>query len=369
MPVDGEYRLRITEELSEVAYIDHLKLIAVDHPADMSVFTNDKFKGPPFPEFRLYGVRNRTYAKAAKTSDGRNVLDRIAAKDGLYPDDFSRNMSGVAGTHYLELDFGRTKADGVLLLSGWVDWADGSTFLGVAQHGKGGLVPPYLQVRDERGAWRTVIEDMGMPAGKPKTIAVDLEGKWLSDSREIRIVTNLCVYWDEVFLSEDATGSDIHLQTAPLQTADLQFRGFSPAVIHPERKQPERFSYANPTPISMWNPTPGLYTRYGDVLALTAVVDDKMIVMGSGDEIQLRFKALPPPKQGWTRDFLLLVDGWAKDRDPNTAHGQSTQPLPFHSMSQFPYGPKERFPDGAEHREYLRSYNTRPALKLIRPLR
>ena len=116
--------------------------------------------------------------------------------------------------HYLELDFGRTKADGVLILSGWVDWADGSTFLGVAQHGKGGLVPPYLQVRDERGAWRTVIEDMGMPAGKPKTIAVNLKGKWLSDSREVRIVTNLCVYWDEVFLSEDATDSDIHLQDA-----------------------------------------------------------------------------------------------------------------------------------------------------------
>ena len=44
VPVDGEYRIRITEELSEVAYIDQLKLIAVDHPAEMSVFTNDKFK-------------------------------------------------------------------------------------------------------------------------------------------------------------------------------------------------------------------------------------------------------------------------------------------------------------------------------------
>jgi hypothetical protein len=343
--------------------------MAVDHPSDMAVFTNDKFKGPPFPDFRLYGVRNRIYARAAKTSDGRDVIKQVAAKDGLYPDDFSRNMAGVADTHYIELDFGHTKDDGVLILSGWVDWADGSTFLGVAQHGKGGLVPPYLQVRDKEGEWQTVLEDMGMPAGKPKTIAVDLKGKWLSDSREVRIVTNLCVYWDEVFLSEDATNAGIHPQNATMQAAKLHFRGFSPAVIHPERKQPERFSYENPAPVSMWNPTPGFYTRYGDVLALTAAVDDKMIVMGSGDEIQLRFKALPPPREGWTRDFLLLVDGWAKDRDSNTAHGQSTEPLPFHSMSQFPYSSHERFPDGPEHREYLRSYNTRPALKLIRPLR
>ena len=46
---------------------------------------------------------------------------------------------------------------------------------------------------------------MGMPAGKPKTIAVDLTGKWLSASREVRIVTNLCVYWDEIFLSPDTS--------------------------------------------------------------------------------------------------------------------------------------------------------------------
>ena len=102
----------------------------------------------------------------------------------------------------------------MLILSGWVDWADGSTFLGVAQEGQGGLIPPYLQVKDRQGKWQTVIEDMGMPAGKPKTIAVDLTGKWLSDSREVRIVTNLCVYWDEVFLSEDVDAPDVHMQSA-----------------------------------------------------------------------------------------------------------------------------------------------------------
>jgi len=102
---------------------------------------------------------------------------------------------------------------------------------------------------------------------------------------------------------------------------------------------------------------------------LTTAIDDKMIVMGSGDELQLRFRALPPPARGYSRDFLLMVDGWAKDRDANTAHGQSTDPLPFHGMSQFPYRPDEQFPNDKEHREYLARYNTRAALKLIRPLR
>lgn len=367
--VDGEYRIRITEELSEVAYIDKLQLMAVDHPAGMSVFTNDKFKGPPFPEFRLYGARQRIAPKSATTSGNRDVLGKVLAKDGRYPDDFSRNLSGVADLHHLELDFGTTGSNGVLILSGWVDWADGSTFLGVAQHGRGGLIPPYLQMKDKDGRWQTVIEDMGMPAGKPKTIAVDLSGKWLSSSRAVRIVTNVCVYWDEAFLTPDAAEPAVKLNSATLQSASLRYRGFSPAFIHPERKQPERFSYGEAMPVSLWNPTPGLYTRYGDVRELSTKVDDKMIVMGSGDEIVLSFRELPPPPAGWKRDFLLLADGWAKDRDANTAHGQNTHPLPFHSMSNFPYGANERFPEDAEHRAYLETYNTRPALKLIRPLR
>ncbi|HYP12298.1 MAG TPA: hypothetical protein VEQ63_00115, partial [Bryobacteraceae bacterium] len=214
----------------------------------------------------------------------------------------------------------------------------------------------------------TVIEDMGMPAGKPKTIVVDLSGKFLSASREVRIVTNLCVYWDEIFLSENTEAPQVNMRVAPLHSADLQFRGFSPVTVHPERKQPEFFSYASPRPASMWNPTPGMYTRYGDVRTLALDVDDKMIVMGSGDEIRLRFKDPGPVKPGHVREFLLKVDGWAKDRDPNTAHSQSTEPLPFHKMSQFPYPATERYPDDPDHRRYRETYNTRPALRLIRPL-
>ena len=57
-----------------------------------------------------------------------------------------------------------------------------------------------------------------------------------------------------------------------------------------------------------------------------------MVIMGSGDEVRLRFRAagLPALPAGWKRDFLLLVDGWAKDADANTAFSQSVQPLPFH---------------------------------------
>ncbi len=369
---DGNYEIRITEELREVSYLDRVQLIALDHPAATEVFTNEKFKSPPFPDFRLYGVNRRIYPTAAHDSSGRDVLASLLQRDQTYPDSFRRDYNGVAELHHLDLDFGNAARDGraVLVLNGWVDWADGSTFLRASQESKDGLILPYLQVKNARGEWQTVIEDMGIPAGKPKTIAVDLSGKWLSASREVRIVTNLCLYWDEIFLSESAGAPEARLTPVEAELANLHFRGFSKPKIDPARKQPEKFDYQTWMPVSMWNPTPGLYTRYGDVRPLINAVDDRLVLMGSGDELRLLFPArgLPALKSGWKRDFLLLVDGWAKDGDYNTAFSQSVEPLPFHAMSSYPYPGAEHFPDDAEHRAYRVLYNTRPALRLLRPL-
>jgi tetratricopeptide (TPR) repeat protein len=357
---DGRYEIRITEELSEVSYLDQVELLAVDHPASEEVYTNEKFKSPPYPEFRLYPVSHRIYPTAAHDDHGRDVRELVLNRDRRYPDTFSRTELGVAEPHTLELEFPGVAEDAVLLLNGWVDWPDGSTFRAISQAKKGGLVMPYLQLQDARGQWVTVNEDMGMPAGKPKTIAVPVH--FISASHKVRIVTDLCVYWDEVFLSEgQAAFSGRAGHARPLQ-ADLHFRGFSATRIDPERKQPDTFLYDQVSLTSYWNPTPGMYTRYGDVRAQLAVVDDEFVIMGSGDEVTLEFDASgPPPPAGWTRDFLLKVDGWAKDRDANTASGTSVEPLPFHAMSRYPYPDSEHFPVVEKH-------YSRPALRLIRSL-
>lgn len=370
--IKGRYELRVTEELHEVSYLDQLQLVAIDHSKEAEVFTNDKFKSPPFPEFRLFGVHHKTYPQRAVDERGRNVLPAVLKRDGAYVAGFAHDAAGVAETHSIELDFGSAAADNraLLVLNGWVDWADGSTFLARAEEGKGGLIFPYLQVEDGDGQWQTVIADMGMPSGKPRTIVVDLSGKFLSKSREVRIVTNLCVYWDEIYLSEDSAAP--HLRTTML-TADrarLNFRGFSRVVIDPARMQPEKFLYAQVAPASSWNPVPGMYTRYGDVQSLVSTEDDRMVVMGAGDELRLSFpaSALPPLPVGWVRDFFVMVDGWAKDNDSNTAFSNSVDPLPFHGMSSYPYPSQQGFPDDDLHRRYQADYLTRPALKLLRPL-
>ncbi|MDP9170754.1 MAG: VCBS repeat-containing protein, partial [Acidobacteriota bacterium] len=369
VPVNGSYEVRVTEELSEVSYLDQVRLYAVDHPAGTEIFTNEKFKSPPYPEFRFFGVKRRIYPVTARDEKGRDVLPAILKTDGRYPDEFARTELGVAEPHTLELDFGNAAPSGhaVLLLHGWVDWPDGSTFRAASQVSKAGLLMPSLQMQDASGQWQTVNADMGMPAGKPKTIAVDL--KFLSAGRKVRLVTNLCVYWDEIFLSEEGGSPQVTQTMMRLNTADLHFRGFSESHIDELRKQPDTYNYGKVSTTSFWNPTAGFYTRYGAVDELLRDVDDRLVVMGSGDEVTLHFATvLPPLPHGWTRDYLMKVDGWAKDRDANTAFATTVEPLPFHGMTVYPYPNTEHFPNDAIHQKYRREYNTRPALRLIRPL-
>jgi len=318
-------------------------------------------------------VSRRIFPISARDGNGRDVLAKVLRRDRVYADGFRHDMAGVAEMHSLELDFGPNAARdnrAVLMLSGWIDWADGSTFMAASQGSKDGLVLPYLQVKDAAGQWRTVIEDMGVPAGEPRTIAVDLTGKFLSGSRAVRIVTNTCVYWDQIYLSEDTAAPRTRLTAMDAETADLTLRGFSRAVVDPRHEQPEYYDYSEWRPAAMWNPVPGLYTRYGDVRELLAAADDRFVIMGSGDEIRLRFdpSRLPALPAGWKRDFLVLVDGWSKDADANTAFGDSVEPLPFHGMSRYPYPAAERFPDDPAHRAWRKEYNVRRPVKFIQPL-
>jgi tetratricopeptide (TPR) repeat protein len=372
-PHGDHFELRITEELREVSYLDQVQLVAIDHEAGEELYTSDKFTGPPFPDFHLYSVRNRIYPASAIDQEGRNVLPRLLRHDEQYADSFSCNAAGVAEPHSLTLDFGDAARanQAFLVLRGWVDWADGSTFVGAAQQGNSTIVFPYLQVEDAKGQWRTVVPDMGMPSGKPKAIVVDLAGKFLTRSRKVRIVTSLCVFWDQIFLAEQANTSSVKMTSSAPSSADLEYRGFSRMSPGSTRSQPEQFRYDAWTPVSMWNPVPGLYTRYGDVQPLLLQADDQMVIMGSGDELRLRFDSrhLPPPAPGWKRDYLLFVDGWAKDADANTAFSGSVTPLPFHAMSSYPYPAGEHYPDDPAHRAYQDQYNTRPPYQDLGSLR
>jgi hypothetical protein len=111
----------------------------------------------------------------------------------------------------------------------------------------------------------------------------------------------------------------------------------------------------------------GRYTREGDVRPLLLRRDDMFVVSRPGDEIALSFDAtaLPAPRPGMTRTFLLYADGYSKEMDINSASPHTVAPLPFHGMSGYPYPPGEHYPRTAAHLGYLARYNTRAVSKPV----
>jgi len=67
--------------------------------------------------------------------------------------------------------------------------------------------------------------------------------------------------------------------------------------------------------------------------------------------------------EGWTRTFLLLADGFSKEMDVNSASPDFVVPLPFHGMTQCPYGAAERHRAGADYDAYRDRYNTRAVFR------
>jgi hypothetical protein len=113
-----------------------------------------------------------------------------------------------------------------------------------------------------------------------------------------------------------------------------------------------------------------MLTRYGDSLPLLGAIDDRMVLFSAGDALDLRFDArsIAPVAPGRARTFLLFVDGWAKDGDPNTTFGQTVEPLPFHGMSGYPFGAEEQPSDAAGHAQYREEWIDRPGARLLEDL-
>jgi hypothetical protein len=320
---------------------------------------------PPKP-YRIFMTQNARPPLSAVDDKGTDVLDLISRMDRRWPDDFEVDrIRGYAAEHSLTLKFeGESKVQipkskHILLLTGWTDYAWSSDNVAASQAGKA-MKLPSLQVKDRAGKWRTVIEDIGIPVGRPQTVTVDLTEKFLSASREVRIVTNMRIYWDQILsaiLTEESAAQITRLD--PVR-ADLRWRGFS-AEVTPDGREPFGYDYQRVTFASPWKVMAGRYTREGDVRELLTNSDDMFVVSRTGDEIALSFDAsrLPALPDGWTRTFLLYADGYSKEMDINSASPDQLAPMPFHAMTRYPYSRPAHYPSDATHLEYIEKYNTR----------
>ncbi|MCC7015216.1 MAG: hypothetical protein IT454_21840 [Planctomycetes bacterium] len=369
VPKDGVYELQFTEELREVTYLDRIRLDVVDHPSAVEVYPNELFCFPPFPAEHLHSVR-APLAPRAVGSDGRDWSQALSAIDDVYAAPFQPAPSqflGLATPHFLELAFDKEALRDAqqlrLVLTGWFYWTDASVNMASARDPEQEFVPPLLQVPDGAGGWKPTGPPIGFPAGKTKSMVIDVSALLDRGDPRLRLFSTLRLYWDAIRLATDGDDAPREIRSLEPLAAELWERGFSDPEISALPDQPQRFDWERIAWQPRWDQHPGSYTKLGPVLPLLQHIDDRFVIMGAGDALTVRFDAreLPPVREGWTRDYLVFLDGWAKDRDPNTVEALFVEPLPFHGMSAYPYGAGERFPDDAEHRAWRREWNTRPA--------
>jgi hypothetical protein len=365
---DGMLSFRFMEPLEEAVYLDQVRVLAVDHPADVEVYPNEYFaSNPPYPEFKVVVSRDARPLAGAWDEHGHNVLPELLAH--RYFGDFAlTQFQGFAKPHSLLVDLGQAYGGGPLwlLLHGEVEYFSANSMYAASQAGVQ-AISPYVEALGADDKWTRVIDDMGFPAGGPRTMTADLSGKVPLGTQKIRITTNLQIYWDSILVSRTPQNlqdkdkvRSVRLTPVPLARADLGFHGF-PLKIEGTPPGNVQYIYEKASATGPYTRPAGTYTRYGDVLPLLTATDDRLVVFGSGDEVRLDFdpSQLPAIPAGWGRDYFFAANGYEKDMDFYAAEGNFVAPLPFLRMGDYPYAQGKSFPLDDAHVNYLLEYNTR----------
>jgi hypothetical protein len=370
-PRDGRLTLEFAEPMDEVTHLDRIQLIAIDHPAGVKVYPDERFAtaGPGLTQ-DLIAFDKEIFPVTARDHRGHDLTEALRRWDRITADGFARrSWQGFAEEHFVDLDFADRLAQVkpgerlFLCLAGWTDYATPASIWAAHQAGIA-MKPPVLERQKEDGRWETVRE-AGFPAGLPRMMLLDVTGKLTGPCCRLRLRTNLNVYWDQIFVAagcrtvvpgakEGLRATVLEVSAAALESCGIM-QEFSPDGREPTLYDHDRYDR---TPVA---PPAGKRTRFGDVTELLREKDDCFVVFGPGDKVTAHFDAgrLPPLPAGWVRSYVLRTWGYCKDSSPFTAHGATIEPLPFAAMSNYPPGPDEHYPSDAMHQDYLQRYQTR----------
>jgi tetratricopeptide (TPR) repeat protein len=362
-PKSGRMSFRFAEVMEELTYLDHVRLLAIDHPSDVIVNPNEYFaSAPPFPEFKVVTTRNARTPRAASDDRGRDVLPLLLHRDRKYVAGFeSLPYVGYAKMHYLELDLGAvdSRAPLRLIMHGFIDYFT-VTSIFAAYQGDVQPVVPFLEVSDGKGQWKRVSDDIGFPAGLTRTMVSDWTGRLPEGTTRVRIGTNLKIYWDQILIDTTPQTTPVEIHEVPLAEASFAFRGY-PRKIEGSVPGDVTYNHEDVSATGPYTRASGYHTEYGNVLPLVERGDDRFVILGSGDEVSLEFdpSRLPGVRPGWSRDYFLYADGFAKDMDFYSAYSSTVEPLPFHGMGPYTYEKTPQFPTDALRLDYRLNSNTR----------
>lgn len=353
----GTYQVKIGEPMEEACYLDATRMVAYDLPPGWQMTMDERQSvGDPVATGEPIFYRRHLSPTAVWNERGEALTERLAAADGLPAPTGTRDPRFLARTAEfsvtLEFNSDLTQLTGrpVLVIDGWVEYPYSQTMFAAWQAGAS-YDTPRLEARASGQKWQTIYPEFGYPAGMPRQMSLPIDpGLLPAGTTQLRITTNLEVYWDRIFLAIAEPCPEVQKLAAPLLAAIVQEVGF-PLRTNSMYRQPS-FDYARRVPLWDTRHTPGSYTQLGAATPLVTQVDDAVAIIGPGEEVALEFAALnrPPPADGWTRRFVLECHGWCKDMDLYTQHGEGLEPLPRRARGSV---------DDGERAALHERYNTR----------
>ncbi len=338
--LNGFYNMKLTQMSDEIFYLDSVQMIAVDHPANVNVFsTASTMIYNLTGQGTIYTVStNLATPVSAVNGTGQNVLPLISKLDGKFTtgtmwawNSLTLNLGNLNGAKQINMV--------VAAKTVWpTEQAGGENFLSYAnQPGVTPQPPPYMQVKAANGSWVNVPDDREFPI--PHTtdseFVVNLTGLFPTNNYELKINTWADIQFDYIGIS-----------TTPQQNIIVH-------TITPSSANLEQAFSTNSN-------SSGAFTKYGDVTALLQSADNQFVIGRQGDSVSLQFSAadLPPVPKGWVRDYFIITSCWFKGEGLSYVPF-TVNPLPFQGMTSFPYPSNESYPYDAVHLAYLLKYNTR----------
>jgi hypothetical protein len=198
--------------------------------------------------------------------------------------------------------------------------------------------PPTVEARGADGQWHVILDQFGYPAGMPRQMSVPL-AKLPVGTTQLRITTNQEIYFDRIVIAIAEDCPFAQRTSLPLGSSRLAATGF-PKRTTGDQRLPS-YDYEHRAPLWDTRHQAGNYTRFGEVHDLVKDKDDALAIFGPGEEIHMEFVAatLPTLRPGWSRRFVLELNGWCKDMDLYTKDGETVEPLP---MSEAPSAERDR---------------------------
>lgn len=360
----SHYEIALTEPMEELTALDSASLKAYDLPAGWSMALDERMGiSDPQPTGAAIFYRDEMLPTSATVIHGsRAPIDQTSAvreRDFVAVDPGtidSRFIGRTAQPFSLELTFARPIAHGegdpILLMDGWIEYPYCQTVFAMWQASATLSAPTFEALDPATGAWVTIVKEYGYPAGMPREAAFPLDPARLpAQCTTLRISTTHELYIDRcrVIWSEPCAEAVEH--TLPLQQAHVIQSGF--AARRPAAQRRPIYDYEARRPLWDCRVQPGYYTTtQRDCSPLLTSVDDAVAIFAGGEEVRLRFDArLAPLAAGWSRGFVLDLNGWCKDMDFLTGGGARVDPLPLRDSESSPSPARE-----ALHAEFNTRY-------------